>query len=99
MLHHMYSIYDAKACAFNVPFFFANDALAIRAAQTTIADKNTQFARYPDDFVLYKVGVFDDQTGESTGYSPAVHVVAFAQLLENQPLPPEPAEAVASIVP
>lgn len=82
-----YAIYDGKAAAFNTPFFMATDALAIRAAQDTVRDKTTIFSRHPDDFVLYQVGVFNDQTGELLGYSPAIHVVAFAELVASEALP------------
>lgn len=95
----VYAIYDAKAAAFNPPFFMATDALAIRAAQDTVSDPKTIFNRHPDDFVLYQVGVFNDSTGEIVGYSPALHVVAFAELVVQNPLPLlEDAEARISAV-
>ena len=97
----VYSIYDSKAGAFNTPFFMATDELAIRAAKDTVSDKETIFHRHPDDFVLYQVGVFNNTTGEVVGYSPALHVVAFVQLVEQQPLPllDNPEAEIRKIVP
>lgn len=82
----MFSVYDAKAGAFNTPFFMATDEMAIRGFTDACNDPQTMFHKHPADFVLYLVGTFNDQTGETVGYSPALHVAAAAQLV-SQALP------------
>ena len=83
----IYAIYDTKAAAFNTPFTAHTDELAIRSAKDVAADTNTVYGRHPEDFVLYHVGIFNDQTGEVAGITPALHVAAFVELVEQRPLP------------
>lgn len=61
----IYSIYDKKACVFNKPFTHHNDAIATREFQMAVQDpKIVQLSLFPDDFDLYYLGEFDDQTGD-----------------------------------
>ena len=83
----IYAIYDTKAAAFNTPFFAHTDELAIRSSKDVVSDKNTVYGRHPEDFVLYHVGMFSDQTGEINGIVPALHVAAFVELVDQKPLP------------
>lgn len=63
MLLHAYSLFDTKALIFSPPFFMSADALAIRAVQDLAADLTTSVGRHPNDFVLHRVGTFNDATG------------------------------------
>lgn len=58
----VYSILDRKAGAYGELLFFTNDAIAHRA----IAEVMTQpsnYTKYPEDFDMYHVGFFDNETG------------------------------------
>ena len=59
----IFSIFDDKARTFATPFFMQNDQMALRAFNDLVSDPNTTIARNPDDYKLYSVGTFDDQTG------------------------------------
>lgn len=83
-----YSIYDTKAQAFNAPFFAANDEVAIRMSRDAVNRQEGVYAAHPEDFVLYHVGGFNDQTGELVGYNPAIHVCSFLELVDQKPLMP-----------
>lgn len=61
---NMYTIKDQKAGIYHKPFFCINDQIALRAVSEVLADPTTEPARYPEDFVLFNVGTFDDSTGE-----------------------------------
>lgn len=62
---NVYSIYDAAAKAYTTPFFMHNDGLAIRAFQDNINAKDeNHISKHPDQYTLFKIGVFDDQTGK-----------------------------------
>lgn len=64
MVIRIYSIYDKKAGCFNKPFTHHNDAIATREFQIASSDpKIAQLSIFPDDFDLYYLGDFDDQTG------------------------------------
>ena len=64
----MYSIYDTVAEVFNKPFMDHNDASACRAfdAAFVSGEKGNK-----DDYVLYRVGEFNDGSGELTPCLPS----------------------------
>lgn len=66
MILHIYSVLDLKGVAFAAPFFQHTDGLAIRAFQDACRDPNNQLHQHPEDFVLYRLGDFDDQGGKIT---------------------------------
>lgn len=62
----IYSVFDHKAKAFAQPWFQLTDGLAIRAFTEACNDAQTNLNKYPEDFVLYCVGTFDETTGTIT---------------------------------
>ncbi|AXH77266.1 MAG: nonstructural protein [Microviridae sp.] len=58
-----FSVYDSKAQVFSNPFFSLTTMTALRDFQSAALDSNTQIAQYPEDFVLYEIGAFDDEKG------------------------------------
>lgn len=63
MISNAYSIRDNKTASYAKPFFAQNDILATRALHTAVNDPNIQLSMFPEDFDMYHVGEFDDQTG------------------------------------
>lgn len=66
MIHIVVAIKDRAADAFNRPFFTTTTGQAIRAFQDEVnraAADNTMY-HHSDDFDLYVVGFFNDQTGK-----------------------------------
>lgn len=59
----MYAVYDSKAKAFCRPFFAAVEAVALRAFEGGANDPENEIGRHPNDFSLFQVGEFDDDTG------------------------------------
>lgn len=62
MILHVFSFYDSKAGYFSTPFFFPHPGQAIRTAIDLGSDTSTGPGRYPEDFTLYRIGSFNDQT-------------------------------------
>lgn len=61
-IRNVYSVHDKAAQAFATPFFMNNDAHAKRGFVDAVKnDKN--LSSYAEDYVLYRVGSFDDVTG------------------------------------
>lgn len=67
-MKNLYSVYDRKAQAFTHPviMIFEKDGLAHRALK---AAANSQqlgdlIARYPEDFELWRLGTFDEVSGD-----------------------------------
>jgi hypothetical protein len=63
-----YAVYDRKAEMYSQPFLEIKDGTAIRAVQDiVINNKDHPFAKHPSDFSLFRLGIFDETTGEITG--------------------------------
>lgn len=58
-----YSIFDKAAESFSQPFFSAAKGLAIRSFIDLAQDQQTNVFKYPDEFTLYELAVFDDVLG------------------------------------
>ena len=59
----MYSVRDAATEIYNVPFFAKTNLAAIRQFEQLAKDESTDVHKYPDDFVLYRVGNWNEDTG------------------------------------
>ena len=63
MILNIYSIFDSATKSYNTPFFMQNDELAIRALKNLVNDDSTDVCKFPDQFILFKLGEFNDSTG------------------------------------
>lgn len=64
MIHGIYSVLDAAAGAYGVPWFAPTDAHAMRSFQDLCLDPETVPGRHPADFSLYRIGSFNLETAE-----------------------------------
>lgn len=63
MILKAFSILDTKVGQFGLPFFSHHSALAVRIVIEAASDENTSIAKYPNDYVLYSIGSYDDTNG------------------------------------
>lgn len=66
------SVRDGASAAFGRPFFVVARGQAIRSFQDEVnrqADNN-DFNKHPEDFDLYVIGAFDDNSGQVIGQPP-----------------------------
>lgn len=75
MIYNAYSIFDNKALLFHPPFFQPTDGAATRMLADLVGDQNTSIGRHPGDYVLYRVGTYDDARGVLTPLDPRAHVM------------------------
>ena len=66
MNHIVFSIFDVKAQAYLPPFILPNAEMAARTFGDCINSDNHQFAAHPEDYTLFRLGTFDDNTGAYT---------------------------------
>lgn len=85
MILHAYSVYDRKALQYHAPFFASADGSAVRSFQDLANDSTTTVGRHPGDYVLYKVGAYDDASGTVLPISPIEHVCDALSLVRVQP--------------
>lgn len=64
MKKSMFSVYDIKAKTYCAPFIATNNAVAIRDFSHAANHPDTPVSQYPSDYILYKIGDFNDETGE-----------------------------------
>lgn len=78
----IFSIFDRKSLAFATPFFMKTTGEATRALREHLKDGNSLISKYPEDFELYEVGGFDDQTGRLIDPQESQFILNAASLLE-----------------
>lgn len=66
----VYSVYDEKALVYGLPVCFSTDGLALRAFADLVSNPNSNVNKYPSDFKLYRIGEFNDSTGEMISNTP-----------------------------
>jgi hypothetical protein len=59
------ALFDSAARVYGTPFFVQHAAQAIRSLKDEVNAKDSQsdVNRHSSDFVLYELGMFDDDTG------------------------------------
>lgn len=65
MIQKVFGVRDAKALAFLQPFFSVSVGAAVRAFSDAVnEDVKSPLGKHPEDYVLYELASFDDNTGE-----------------------------------
>lgn len=69
MLLKMFSVFDHKSKLFSQPFFSPQTASGVRAFSSECNNPQSDFFRFPGDYELFEIGVWDDNSSklESTG--------------------------------
>lgn len=70
MIHNYYAIYDRAAKSYVHIFESQNNATAGRLYEALAKNKETFVGIKPDDFMLYKVAQFNDETGTFESHEP-----------------------------
>lgn len=70
MIYKVYSIFDTEVKAYMQPFFLRSKGEAIRALTSLLEDKNSNVAKYPEQFVLFEIGDYDDEKGLIISHTP-----------------------------
>lgn len=60
---NVFTVRDQLAESYLQPFFMKTKAQAIREITTMVNDPNSQFGKYPNDYVLFEIGIYDQDTG------------------------------------
>lgn len=90
MILKAFAVLDLKASAYVRPFFFSTAGQAIRAFIDTASDPQSMFGRHPEDFCLYEIGTFDDETAVLEACPPVNLGVVAAFLESESPQPVAP---------
>jgi hypothetical protein len=63
MIHKVFSVHDSKVKCFLQPFMMPNEQTAVRAMMDCVRDKGHAFNKHPEDYNLFYLGEFDEETG------------------------------------
>lgn len=83
-MSEMFSVQDLVAEQWLEPFFAPTVDAAIRSFKEACTRPDHQFAKFPEDYVLYRVGTFDGRSGEVIGEGPAK--IAMASSFKTVPV-------------
>ena len=86
---HVYAVYDKAVSAFLPPFYARSRGEALRGFTAACNDTKHQFALHPDDYVLYSLGEFDDESGFHSASEPQRVVSARESLIPADPFTEE----------
>lgn len=59
----VFCIYDIKAESYLPPFTAMNDAMALRMVATAANDESSTFHQHAEDYSLWRIGSFDQNSG------------------------------------
>ena len=65
----LFTIYDKKTKVHTPPIHGHNRGQIYRQLEMDLKKGSSTIVHYPDDYQLYEVGVFDDQSGLVEGHS------------------------------
>jgi hypothetical protein len=85
MVLKVFSVFDSKLQVFNTPFFSRTVADATRSFSDLVRDGRTTVGQHPEDFFLYDIGLYSDETGEINGTAPnqVAAATAFVPAIED----------------
>lgn len=63
MIFGMFSVFDSKAEVFSQPVVSMNAATMMRMCSDLLLDRNHPYAKHAEDYVLFELGRFNDQSG------------------------------------
>ncbi len=70
MIYKMFSIFDSKTNCFSKPFYCLTIGEAERTFADAALDEASPFYRHPEDYFLYSVGEFHDDTTDLDSFPP-----------------------------
>lgn len=77
----VFAVYDSKVQAYMNPFCMETSGQAIRGWIDAVNDEKTAFNRHPDDFTLFELGIYDEQSGTFENlHTPISHGTALKYL-------------------
>lgn len=66
MIQKLFAVYDSKALCFTAPYTAVNREVGLRVFYAAVNHQGSQMFAHPEDFTLFEVGEWDDETGVLT---------------------------------
>lgn len=84
----IFTVYDVQAETFGQPFFMQSEGIALRSFHEAALNPESEISKYPDDYVLYAIGEYNDDTGHITPQEPKRLQSAAAAIKSFRPQQP-----------
>lgn len=85
MMLQAFSVFDKAVNAFMPPFFARSTGEAMRSFEELANDATTNVSKHPSDFVLFRIGEFNDSSGIFDVAEPTRLVGAYEVVREVAP--------------
>lgn len=82
----MYTVYDSKSKAYLKPFIMRTKGEAIRSFEMILRDREHPFTLNPEDYTLFELGKYDDNTAHIACYDTPDPVGKAIEFLQESPL-------------
>ena len=70
MKQQFYAVYDKAIAAYMRPFVAQSDGQAVRLFKDETENNESPFFKHPEDYALFRLGVWNDQDGKITPEEP-----------------------------
>jgi len=74
MQKFLYSVFDSKSRIFSTPFTSVNQFTALRDFSRASTDPTSDINKFPEDYTLYELGSFDDNSGVIAPHAQALNL-------------------------
>lgn len=78
------SVLDSKSGIYSPPFSAVNKQTAMRDFAHAAQEPGTQMAKFPEDFRLYAIASFDDNTSQITVFDAPEYLIAALDFHKDQ---------------
>lgn len=82
----LFTVLDVKAKVYLPPFTFRSRAEAVRAFSESAHDPKHMFGKHPEDFILFAVGTYDDNSGLPTALNAPEHILSALVVTATEPI-------------
>lgn len=85
MIRKTYSVFDSKAKAYLSPFYSTTEGVATRMFSAAVEDAAHDFHKFAEDYTLFYLGDFDEETGKFTQPATPDPVITASALIWKEP--------------
>jgi len=64
----VFTIHDSKSEIWGKPFYSQTTASGLRAFTDVVKDPQTEYNKFPHDFAIFEIGIWDDASGVMATY-------------------------------
>lgn len=80
----VYSVFDDKAGVYGTPIFVNSQGIAVRSFSDAVKESGSVFARHASDYKLYRIGEFDNVSGELIKLDAPLFVVHASDFVDQK---------------